>query len=77
MYEIDPTKVGIIKANSKYCFPCDNSIIRIDKYEIGNRRVGSSMIIKDNLTFGIRESEEKFKEKAGGEEELVNMEAWQ
>jgi hypothetical protein len=34
------------------------------------------MIIKDNLTFGVRESHEKFKNKVGGEEDITSMEAW-
>jgi hypothetical protein len=56
LYDIDSTKVGVIRSNSKYCFPCDNSIIRIDKHVIGNRRLGTSLVIKDNLAFGIKET---------------------
>lgn len=30
-YKIDGEKAGIIRENLKYGFPCDNSIIRVDK----------------------------------------------
>jgi len=63
--------------NSKYCFPCDNSLIRIDKLMIGNRRLGSSLVVKDNLVFGIKESNDKIKSKLGMfEDEILNREAW-
>jgi len=32
--------------------------------------------MKDNLTFGVRERNDKFKAKQGGEEEFINREAW-
>lgn len=44
---------------------------------IGNRRLGASLIVKDNLVFGIKESIEKFKNKTGFfEDEVLNREAW-
>jgi hypothetical protein len=61
MLDIDQSKVGVLRINSKYCFPSDNSIIRIDKNQIGNRRIGTSLIMKDNLLFGIKEKPEVFK----------------
>ena len=67
----------MIRTNSKYCYPCDNSIIRIDKHYIGNRRLGTSLVVKDNLVFGIKESLDKFKSKSGFiEDEILNREAW-
>lgn len=66
-----------MRTNSKYCFPSDNSIIRIDKHVIGNRRFGTSLVIKDNLAFGIKEAQDKFKAKSSlTEEELLSREAW-
>lgn len=38
--------------------------------------MGQSVIIKDNLTFGVKECYDKFKNKIGGEEDLTSMEAW-
>lgn len=65
LYDIDSHKVGVIRTNSKFSYPSDNSIIKVEKNLLGNRRLGKSIIIKDNLVFGIRESEEKFKQKVG------------
>jgi len=53
--EMDQKRVGLLRENSKYCFPCDNSVIRVDKAFVGNRRIGKSIIFKDNLAFGIKE----------------------
>jgi hypothetical protein len=68
--------VGFIRSNTKYSFPSDNSVIIVNKDLIGNRRLGSSLIIKDNFTFGVRESNNKFKDKVGGEEDIVNIETF-
>lgn len=76
MLEIPSNKVGFIRTNTKFCYPSDNSIIRVDKHEIGNRRMGNSIIIKDNLVFGVREKMEHFKEKGGEEEIFLNRESW-
>lgn len=77
LIDIDPSKVGIVRTNSKYCFPCDNSVIRIDKHIIGNRRFGSSLVVKDNFTFGVKENLERFKSKLGFfEDEILNREAF-
>ena len=32
LYEIEQSKVGVLRSNTKYCYPSDNSIIRIDKH---------------------------------------------
>jgi hypothetical protein len=40
----------------KSSFPCDNSVIRVDKSYVGGRRFGSCTVLKDNLIFGITES---------------------
>lgn len=74
--DVDQSKIGLLRTNSKYCFPCDNSIIRIDKHLVGSRRIGSSIIMKDNLLFGVKERPEAFKMKAGHEDEILSREAW-
>lgn len=74
VYKIDGNKAGIIRENLKYGFPCDNSIIRVDKLQIGGRRVGKSMIVKDNLIFGVKERKERFDENKGGNEKLLSRE---
>ena len=42
LLDIPPDKAGLIRVNTKFCFPSDNSIIRVDKYNIGQRRLGES-----------------------------------
>lgn len=68
-------KVGMIRTNQKFCFPCDNGVIRIDKNQVGGRRFGTSVIVKDNLIFGIKETQKKVDEKIDGEDEMLSMEA--
>lgn len=77
LYDIESSKAGLLRSNTKYSFPCDNSIIRVQKHVIANKRFGSSLIIKDNLVFGIKETADKFKEKQSmSDEELMSREAW-
>ena len=49
-------------------------MIRVDKNQVGARRFGASVIIKDNLVFGIKEDESKVNEKVEGDDELYNLE---
>ena len=72
--DISPAKVGVLRTNSKFCFPCDNSVIRVDKYRVGSRRFGSSLVIKDNFIFGLKESQTDVQEKVFGQDDLINME---
>lgn len=60
LLEITSDRVGVIRNNSKWSFPSDNSTIRSDKYNIGQRRIGESQIIKDNFVFGISERQDFF-----------------
>jgi len=71
LLDIDSSKVGVIRTNTKYSYPCDNSLIRVEKHLIGGRRLGASLIIKDNLSFGIRERGDNFKAKVSTEEDEV------
>ena len=73
--DIPQHKVGTLRVNQKFCFPCDNSIIRVDKHNVGGRRFGASVILKDNMVFGIREDESVVEEKVAGDDELFNLEA--
>mmetsp|Transcript_30766 Transcript_30766/g.30250 ORF Transcript_30766/g.30250 Transcript_30766/m.30250 type:complete len:198 (+) Transcript_30766:731-1324(+) len=75
MLEISGDRVGFIRKNIKFAFPSDNSVIRVDKMQIGGKRLGNSSIIKDNLTFGVREKLEEFNARGGEEENFVNREA--
>jgi hypothetical protein len=66
LIDIDPSKAGVLRTNSKYCFPCDNSVIRVDKYRVGSRRFGSSLVVKDNLVFGLKEGYDEVHRKVFG-----------
>lgn len=51
--DIDDNKVGFIRQNDKLMLPSDNSVIKTQKLQIGNRMIGRSIVMKDNLNFGI------------------------
>mmetsp|Transcript_41740 Transcript_41740/g.54972 ORF Transcript_41740/g.54972 Transcript_41740/m.54972 type:complete len:244 (+) Transcript_41740:1193-1924(+) len=72
--DIPTHKAGLLRSNQKFCFPCDNSIIRVDKHIVSGRRFGASVIIKDNLVFGIKEDPVVAAEKVAGDDELPNLE---
>jgi len=55
LLDIANDKVGVLRSNTKFCFPSDNSVIRVDKHHVGQRRMGESRIIKDNFCFGLNE----------------------
>jgi len=73
--DIPAHKVGVLKSNTKFSFPSDNSIIRVDKYYAGQKRMGESQIIKDNFVFGLCERKEVYDNKVDGEDELRNRDA--
>jgi hypothetical protein len=37
-------------------YPDDNSVMRVDHYEIAGKKYSKSSIVKDNLTFGLRKA---------------------
>lgn len=77
LLDIEPSKIGLLRTSSKYSFPCDNSVIRVDKHQVGNRRMGASLVAKDNLIFGVREMIDRFKSKHGYlDDEVLSREAW-
>jgi hypothetical protein len=63
MLDIPNNRLGVLRQNTKLSFPSDNSIIKVDKYFVGQRRMGESRLIKDNFIFGLTEQKEKFKSK--------------
>ena len=54
MIQIDDAKVGAIKEESKLFYPDDNSIMKVDHWQVGGISSKKSVIYKDNLTFGLR-----------------------
>lgn len=77
LLDIPSDKLGILRQNTKFAFPSDNSIIRIDKYNVGQRVMGESYMIKDNFVFGISEKISAFEDKVEGIETLRNRDAKQ
>ena len=73
LLDVEPHRVGLLRTRQKFCFPCDDSVIRVDKNWVAGRRFGSSVVCKDNLHFGIRERDDVVNDKVSGEDELVNM----
>lgn len=35
-------------------YPDDNSIIRVDHFSVGGKQFSKSIVMKDNLRFGLR-----------------------
>lgn len=56
VFNIPIKNLSGIRQTEKWCFPFDNSVIRVQKNYVGGRRFGTNMIVKDNLIFGIKES---------------------
>lgn len=50
-------------------------MIRVDKHTVAGRRFGASVVIKDNMVFGIKEDSTVVNEKVVGDDELLNLEA--
>lgn len=40
LLDIDNDKVGVLRTNTKFSFPSDNSVIRVEKHNVGQRRMG-------------------------------------
>lgn len=75
MIDIKNDRVGVLRQNTKFSFPSDNSMIRVDRYNVGQRRFGETQIIKDNYIFGITEKKSHFSQKVEGEDGLRNRDA--
>jgi hypothetical protein len=72
---IEADRTGVIRQNTKLCFPSDNSIIRIDRYNFVQMMMGETQIFKDNFVFGIREKPHVFQAKVEGDDYLRNRDA--
>ena len=49
-------------------------MIRVQKNFVGGRCFGSSLVVKDNFIFGIKESEHLLKHKVSLEDSVLNFE---
>lgn len=50
-------------------------MIRSQKNFVGGRRFGTSVIVKDNLIFGIKESQSELESKVADDDTILNNEA--
>jgi hypothetical protein len=49
-------------------------VIRVNKNQVASRRFGSSLILKDNLKFGIKEPQSEVNEKVPCQDDILNNE---
>lgn len=54
MLDIEDDKVQNIAEKSALMYPDDNSIMRVDHFTVGGKTFSKSIIVKDNLKFGLR-----------------------
>lgn len=50
-------------------------MIRVQKNLIGSRCFGSSVVVKDNFTFGIKETQKQLANKVSCEDNMLSFEA--
>lgn len=57
MLNIDDDKVQSIQEHCASLFPDDNSVMRVDHFTVGGNFFSKSIVLKDNLRFGLRQKE--------------------
>ena len=58
MLEVEDDKVQNISEKCGLMYPDDNSIMRVDHYSVGGKNFSKSVVIKDNLRFGLRQRDQ-------------------
>jgi len=56
LLDIDDQLCQDISENSQFLYPDDNSVMKVDHFEIGGKKFSKSVVMKDNFTFGLREA---------------------
>lgn len=54
LLNIEDAKIQCITEKSALMYPDDNSVIKVDHFSVGGKQFSKSIIIKDNLRFGLR-----------------------
>ena len=54
MLDIEDDKVQNIAEKSLLLYPDNNSVMRVDHFTIGGKTFSKSIVVKDNLKFGLR-----------------------
>lgn len=73
VFNIPAQNLSMVRQNQKFCYPCDNSVIRVCKNYVGSRRYGSSVIMKDNYIFGVKETRSQLDSKVSMDDEILNF----
>ena len=54
MLDVEDDKVQNIAEKSVLLYPDDNSTMRVDHFTVGGKTFSKSIVVKDNLKFGLR-----------------------
>ncbi len=54
LLDIDDQRVSSIQENSQMFYPYDGSMMKVDHCSVGGVEFKKSLVVKDNLTFGLR-----------------------
>lgn len=58
LFSVEDAKVQSVMEKSAFLYPDDNSVMRVDHFSVGGQKSKKSLVIKDNLKFGLRERQE-------------------
>ena len=59
LIDIDDLKVSNIQESSQMFYPSDGSVMKVDHCSVGGLEFKKSIIIKDNLAFGLRRAADR------------------
>jgi len=54
LINVEDAKIQCVTEKSGLMYPDDNSVIRVDHFQVGGQQFSKSIVIKDNLRFGLR-----------------------
>ena len=54
MLDIEDDRVQNIAEKTALLYPDDNSVMKVDHFTVGGKTFSKSIIVKDNLKFGLR-----------------------
>ena len=55
LISVEDDKVQFISEKSALLYPDDNSVLRVDHFSVGGSTFSKSLVLKDNLRFGLRQ----------------------
>lgn len=57
LINVEDAKIQCVTEKSALMYPDDNSVIRVDHFAVGGHQFSKSVVVKDNLRFGLRQRE--------------------